>query len=160
MMISSSETSSKIQRFNSESRRKIKNCKKHSDRVKWRPSFKRFHLSQNRLRNQKNHQAKKVRRIRRKSTMNLLRKKRKKLTKCLMRVTNSLKTIMEIPQKRQKRHQRRNQLKEQIFLQWLGLLTFPCSLIAPGIHMYQTRLWAAILQWTSHTWKTRRKLKV
>ena len=87
------------------------------DQVRWRQSFKRFHLSQNRLKNQKNHLAKKARKIRRKSLMNLLRKKRKKLTKCLMRVTNLLKTIMAIPQKRQKRHQGRNQLKEQIFLQ-------------------------------------------
>ena len=160
MMISSSETSSKTQRFNSEAKRKIKSCKKHLDQVRWRQSFKRFHLSQSRLKNQKNPLAKKARKIRRKSLMNLLRKKRKKLTKCLMRVTNLLKTIMEIPQKRQRRHQRRNQLKEQTFLQWIGLLTFPCSLIAPDIHMYPTQLWAAILLWISHTWKTRRKSKV
>ena len=115
MMISSSETSSKTQRFNSEARRKIKSCKKHSDLVRWRQSFRGSHLSQNRHNNPKNHQAKKARRIRRKSLMSLQKKKRI-LSKSLTRVTSSLKMIMEIPQKRQKKLQRGNKHKEQIFL--------------------------------------------
>ena len=116
MMISSSETSSKTQRFNSEARRKIKSCKKHSDLVRWRQSFRGSHLSQNRHNNPKNHQAKKAKKIRRRSVMSLLRRKRKKLLKSLTRVTNLSKMIMGIPLKRQKRPQRRNKLREQIFL--------------------------------------------
>ena len=116
MMISSSEISSKTQRFNSEARRKIKSYKKHSDLVRWKQSFRGSHLSQNRHNNPRSHQAKKARRIRRRSVMSLLRKKRKKSTKSLTRVTNLSKTIMEIPQKRQKKLQRGNKLKEQIFL--------------------------------------------
>ena len=117
MMISSSEISSKTQRSNLEARRKIKNFKKHLDLARWRQSFRRFHLSQSRHNNLKNHLAKKARRIRRKSVMSLLRKKRKKSTKNLTRVTSLLKTIMEIPQKRQKKPQRRNKQREQMFHQ-------------------------------------------
>ena len=116
MMISSSEISSKTQRSNLEARRKIKNFKKHLDLARWRQSFRKFHLSQSRHNNLKNHLAKKARRIRRKSVMSLLRKKRKKSLKSLTRVTNLSKMIMGIPLKRQKRLQRRNKLREQISL--------------------------------------------
>ena len=93
-------------------RRKIKNCKRHLDLVRWKQSFKRFHLSQSRLINQRNHRPKKAKRIKRKSMMSHQRKRRKP-TKSLMRVTNLLKMIMEIPQRRQKKPQKRNKLKEQ-----------------------------------------------
>ena len=116
MTISSSETSSKTQRFNLEGRRKIKSFKKPLDQVRWRPSFKKFHLSQSRLKNPRNHQAKKARRIRRKSLMSLQRRKKRISSKNLTRVINSSKMIMEIPQRRQKKLQRGNKLKEQIFL--------------------------------------------
>ena len=159
MMISSSETKNKIQRFNLEGRRKIKNCKRHLDLVRWKQSFKRFLLSQSRLINQRNHRPKKAKRIKRKSMMSHLRKRRKP-TKSLTRVTNLLKMIMEIPQRRQKKPQKRNKLKEQTSHPWHGLLIFLCSLIAHDIHMYRTQLWAAILLWTSRIWKTRRKSRV